>query len=319
MKVSLSIIVPVYNTSKFLDRCFTSVFKNETTFHYEVIAVDDCSTDNSLELLNKIKDNKPENCSFKVIHLEQNQGVQNARFVGLDNASGEFVYFVDSDDELSPDCIEEIISTMRKDNLDILYNNILLIDGSEQYSLISKDDFKRALEYGSHLESLLFGAFGYLPSHPFRKSLLEKVDRALMPKLRIMEDLNYLIEISRFSPTKIGVLDKNIYFYYQSKNWHIEKMNALQAEDSLYVISKRYNEIKESYPEHLELFKKANLNTCLRLIHAVKKSENFEPNEKKELLKKIKSEESVSECINISFKQFMKLGMKDKIRYVLYK
>ena len=297
MKVSLSIIVPVYNTSMFLDRCFTSVFKNETSFHYEVIAVDDCSTDNSLELLNKLKDKKPENCTFKVIHLDQNQGVQNARFVGLDNASGEFVYFIDSDDEIAPDCIQEIVTKMSNDDLDILYNNVLLDNGAEQVPLLSENDFNRVKEYGPHLESLIFAAFGYLHSHPFKKSLLDKVDRTVLPKMKLMEDLDYLIEISRFSSSKIDVLNKNLYIYYQSKSWHIEKMDKVRAEDSLYVINKRYNEIKESYPEHLELFKKANLNTCLRLINAVKKSKNFENNERKEILKKIKSEESISECI----------------------
>ena len=319
MQIQLSLIIPVYNTSEFLNRCFTSIFKNETSFRYEVIAIDDGSSDDSLVKLNKIKESAPGNCEFNIIHLEENKGVQNARFVGLDGAKGKYVFFIDSDDEIGSDCLEEIFSKMEKDNLDILYNNILLVDDKTMYSLFSKQDFSRVEEYGPHLESLLFGAFGFIPSRTVKKSVLDKVEIMSLPKLALMEDLNYLIEISRYLSANYGVLDKNIYTYYQKRSWHVEKMNLKKAEDSLYVINKRYSEIKKDYPEHFELFKSANLTTCLRLIHAVKKSKNFNSKERKELIKKIKKDEAISCCIKISFKQFIKLPLKDKIRFILYK
>lgn len=92
---SLSIIVPVYNSGAYLEDCLNSLVLQDV-LDFEVIIVDDNSSDNSLDIIKKYCDLLPD--IFKYIHLDENKGVSVARNIGLKYASGEYIGFVDSDD-----------------------------------------------------------------------------------------------------------------------------------------------------------------------------------------------------------------------------
>ncbi len=118
----ISVIVPVYNVEKYLSECVDSLI-NQTYNNLEIILVDDGSKDNSGKLCDVFakKDNR-----IKVIH-KQNEGLGMARNTGLDNATGDYVLFVDSDDYLELDCIGECVDFSLKNNIDILFfghNNV---------------------------------------------------------------------------------------------------------------------------------------------------------------------------------------------------
>ena len=96
----VSIIIPVYNVATFIVRCLQSVVIQKGVADMELLLVDDCGTDNSIELAdNFLKDCKGVN--YKVLHHNQNRGLSAARNTGLKAAKGEYVYFLDSDDALS--------------------------------------------------------------------------------------------------------------------------------------------------------------------------------------------------------------------------
>ena len=90
----VSVIIPIYNTEKYLRKCLDSVC-NQTLSDIEIICVNDCSTDNSLEILEEYasKDNR-----IKLIDFKENKGAAVARNAGIDEAKGEYIGFVDSDD-----------------------------------------------------------------------------------------------------------------------------------------------------------------------------------------------------------------------------
>ncbi len=92
---SLSIIVPVYNSGAYLEECLNSLVLQDVV-DFEVIIVDDNSSDNSLDIIKKYCELLPD--VFKYIHLDENKGVSVARNIGLKYASGEYIGFVDSDD-----------------------------------------------------------------------------------------------------------------------------------------------------------------------------------------------------------------------------
>ena len=102
--VKVSIIVPAFNTEKYLPECLDSVV-NQTLKDIEIICIDNCSTDNTLNILNEYakKDSR-----IKVIANKVNKGVANSRNLGLDSASGEYVGFVDSDDFIELDMFEKL-------------------------------------------------------------------------------------------------------------------------------------------------------------------------------------------------------------------
>ena len=97
-----SVIVPIYNVEKYLEQCITSVL-NQTYKDFELICVDDCGTDNSIKIAEKYaqKDSR-----IKILHQEKNKGLSAARNLGLDNACGKYIVFLDSDDWLETNCLE---------------------------------------------------------------------------------------------------------------------------------------------------------------------------------------------------------------------
>jgi glycosyltransferase involved in cell wall biosynthesis len=107
--IPVSVIVPVYNAEKYLHRCIDSILgqtalKNPAVSNFELVLVDDCSTDSSLAICEQYaqKDKR-----VKVIHKNKNGGTADARHTGLEASAGEYVLHLDSDDWIEPDLIEE--------------------------------------------------------------------------------------------------------------------------------------------------------------------------------------------------------------------
>lgn len=108
MKITL--IVPVYNEETFLRRCIDSI-KNQTLPFYEVIFIDDKSTDGSAKIL---REAEKENPNFHVIEKVENMGVSSARNDGMDASHGAYITFLDSDDELLPDAHEKMLRAIER-------------------------------------------------------------------------------------------------------------------------------------------------------------------------------------------------------------
>ena len=110
----ISVIVPVYNVAEDLPRCLDSIFA-QTHPDIEIVAVNDGSPDNSGEILACYAANNP---NIRVIHKE-NGGVTSARLRGIQEASGEWIGFIDGDDEIEPDMYERLMDNARKFSADI--------------------------------------------------------------------------------------------------------------------------------------------------------------------------------------------------------
>ena len=112
----ISVIIPVYNVEKYLEECLNSIV-NQTFKDIEIICVNDCSTDNSLSILEEYakKDNR-----IKIINLKQNIKQGGARNKGLDIAQGEYIMFVDSDDYIETDTIEYFYNAIDNNKCDLV-------------------------------------------------------------------------------------------------------------------------------------------------------------------------------------------------------
>src|SRR5699024_3880927 len=115
MDVKISVIIPVYNVEKYLNRTLQSIV-NQSFDSYEVILINDGSTDKSLSIINDFLD------QFDYFYLvnQENSGQSHARNAGLKKANGEYIYFFDSDDLLSSDALEKMYRNITNQNLDIL-------------------------------------------------------------------------------------------------------------------------------------------------------------------------------------------------------
>ena len=101
---NLSIITPIYNTQKYLNRCLDSLI-NQTLKDIEIICINDCSTDNSLEIL---KEYQNKDKRIKIINLKENKKQGYARNIALNEANGEYIGFIDSDDWIDLNYFEKL-------------------------------------------------------------------------------------------------------------------------------------------------------------------------------------------------------------------
>ncbi len=127
-EIFISIIVPVYNAELYLDECLESILEQSIIENIELICINDGSNDSSLDILNIYKTKFPN----MLIINQKNTGAPIARNNGLQIANGEYIYFVDSDDYLiNYTCLNELYSVAKKDSLDILnFNHIVLKNNS---------------------------------------------------------------------------------------------------------------------------------------------------------------------------------------------
>ena len=115
----ISIIIPIYNVEQYIVRCLQSVVAQKNISNIEVILVDDCGTDNSVALAKEFL----AGCTgldYKILHHAKNGGLSAARNTGLRAATGDYVYFLDSDDEITPDCISQLTAPLRERDYDFV-------------------------------------------------------------------------------------------------------------------------------------------------------------------------------------------------------
>ena len=104
--MKVSIIIPVYNVESYIADCIQSVMRQTFQGPMECILVDDCGNDNSMSVVEDMLSNYGGPIEFKVLHHEHNRGLSAARNTGTEAASGDYVYYLDSDDVISLDCLE---------------------------------------------------------------------------------------------------------------------------------------------------------------------------------------------------------------------
>ena len=111
----VSVIIPVYNVSAYVERCIHSVM-NQTYTSLECILVDDCGTDDSIEKCERMITEYEGSICFQIIHHERNRGLSTARNTGTEAATGDYILYIDSDDAITPDCIEKLMAPILVDD-----------------------------------------------------------------------------------------------------------------------------------------------------------------------------------------------------------
>lgn len=132
----VSIIVPVYNVSQYIDACLRSI-EAQSYWNVEVIFVDDCGTDNSVA---KIKEYTATHSAFpqhKIISHTHNRGLSAARNSGTDAATGDYIYYLDSDDTIAATCIESLVAPLEKKAYDVVIGGVSEEREGEEPSTIS--------------------------------------------------------------------------------------------------------------------------------------------------------------------------------------
>lgn len=123
-KIKISIIIPLYNVEEFILDCLRSVAQQTYKGEIECIIVDDCGTDNSLALAEQFLADYIGSIDFKIVHHNHNRGLSAARNTGVDHATGDYIYFLDSDDYISHDCIEVLVQPLQEKAYDMVIGDL---------------------------------------------------------------------------------------------------------------------------------------------------------------------------------------------------
>ncbi len=227
----VSVIIPVYNVERFLDRCVASV-TGQTFQNIEVILVDDGSTDGSAELCDRWC---AEDSRVKALH-QTNQGVSAARNAGLRAASGNWILQVDSDDYIAPDTVERLVYAANETSSDMVIcdflrgsedNHVFVDEYSKEVELIDPETAISRIYISDH-SALRFAS----PAIKLCKFCL--YSGIIYPEGKIFEDI-YTTHKLLYRCNQIAVLESPLYYYFQRPNsimtteFNLKKLDYLQA------------------------------------------------------------------------------------------
>ena len=126
-EVTISLIIPVYNVSPYIERCLKSVME-QTYDRFECIFVDDASPDDSIAKCERMIAGYQGPIQFHVLHHQQNRGLSAARNTGTDAAKGDYILYIDSDDAISADCVEKLMAPVLADrSIEMVYGGHIVI------------------------------------------------------------------------------------------------------------------------------------------------------------------------------------------------
>jgi len=185
---SLSIIVPVYNVENYLEKCINSLVNQDLVEgEYEIIAVNDGSTDSSLSILERLK--KETKDVFINIITQENKGLSEARNTGLKIANGAYIIFVDSDDILLPNTVKQLVNTCKTNNLDMLEFGACGITESDKITFTATASSNNKVLNGEEY----IGSISYLGSacnKVYKLNFLNENNLRFMPDVYI-EDIEF--------------------------------------------------------------------------------------------------------------------------------
>ncbi|MDO4612097.1 MAG: glycosyltransferase family 2 protein [Candidatus Saccharibacteria bacterium] len=212
MSQKVSVIVPIYNTAKYLPNCLDSIL-NQTYKNLEIILIDDGSTDNSKEITNNYakKDDR-----IKVIH-QKNSGQSAARNKGLKLATGDFISFVDSDDEIKPTFIEDLLAPFSKQNISlsvcgIHYKRLKQKSAENVYLNPLKPRKKSESKFAYILKLLALDGRLYSSVTKLYDAKIAKTC-AFDESLNFAEDTKFVLDYLKKAPGEIAFVLKPLYAY----------------------------------------------------------------------------------------------------------
>lgn len=253
--VKISIIVPVYNVEKYIDKCLKSLV-NQTLKDIEIIVVNDGSPDNSQKIIDKYE-RKYSNVKS---YIKKNGGISSARNYGLKYAKGEYIAFVDSDDYVDVTMFEKLYNKAKKDSYDIVECNLHMVDDNGNLIKDVYHTLPNDINTEEELKKYMINMYTSVWNKIYKKNLFDNKIR--FKKGVWFEDVEFLYRLIPFVKS-IGFVNENLYYYVQREGsitktfddrlyCYVDNWNGIvnfYKEKGLY--SKYYEELEYSYVRYL--------------------------------------------------------------------
>lgn len=266
MSNKVSIIIPVYDVEKYINRCIESVV-NQTYTNLEIILVNDGSPDGCPQIC----DNWAEKDKRVVVIHKENGGLSDARNVGIDGATGVFISFIDSDDIIAPNMIEFLYYSLVNNDADIAITTMNPF--CEKLPLFTKEndiicDFADKILYEIMCKSFHWEACGKL----YKIALFDNGLRFIKGKL--CEDLHFTLRV--FAEAERAVYcDNAMYGYFQRNDSIMGKTKISISKDLIDVLQSNSDFIKDQYRDNIEFYRQL---FATFILHPSTKLEDIESN-----------------------------------------
>lgn len=303
MKELVSVVVPVYNVEKFLDRCVKSIVE-QTYVDLEIILVDDGSKDTSAEICDKWAQ---KDARITVIHKD-NAGAGFARNSGIDAANGKYILFVDSDDYIAVQTVEKCVAELQKTKADFVMFGRFNVDGEGNVTEKPMVDSQLFFEGEQVLNDILPGLFTYERGSGistcckmYDLELIKSTGVRYRSEREILsEDAFFNLELFSYIKT-VAIIPESFYYYYKNENSlsrsyrkDLPKLNAAFLDAALKLCK------QANYPRRVCDYVKARYHIYafggMKQIQAG----DFPENEKKALLYEIFKSQTMQDSIDSS-------------------
>ncbi len=214
MSSKVSIIVPIYNAQKTIERCVDSILNQDYT-DFELLLIDDGSKDESGVICDAYaaKDER-----VRVIHKE-NSGVSDTRNLALDEAKGEYLQFLDADDWITPNATRLLVESAEQNNCDMVISDFYRVIGErlshkgsiDEDGVLSREEFANFM-----MENPADFYYGVLWNKLYRRAIVEKYHLRMDSKISWCEDFMFNLEYIRYCEN-VYVLQVPIYYYVKTK------------------------------------------------------------------------------------------------------
>ena len=231
----VSIVTPVYNSEKFISETIDSI-QNQTYKHWELILVDDCSSDNSYDIISKyIKYDK----RIRYIKLEKNSGAAVSRNTGIKNAKGRFIAFLDSDDIWLPEKLEKQVKYMLDKKIGFTFTSYRYMkeDGTKT-NKVAKAPYK--IDYNGLLKNTIIGCSTVVLDRQI-------VGDFLMPLVRKGQDTATWLMILRNQKYAYGIEEILVDYRLVGNSLSSNKIKALKRTWNIYRSVEKINVFKSTY------------------------------------------------------------------------
>lgn len=210
-EVKISIIIPIYNAEKYLEKCINSIIV-QSLKEIEIICVNDGSTDNSLNILENLK---KQDKRIRIIN-QNNSGASKARNIAIKNAKGKYCLNIDSDDWIEQEYLKDIYERAEKDNLDILITNIIF--DYLKYKIIVTDlklDERTIITGKEYIEKFFYeNKIGFSWNKLIKRELYINENIFFNENIFLLEDMELIGKLG-YCAKRIGKLNKAYYHYIQ--------------------------------------------------------------------------------------------------------
>ncbi len=264
MGYSVTIIVPIYNVEKYIERCAVSLFEQDFD-EIEYIFVNDCTPDNSVGILEKIIEKYPNRKPhIKIIHHEENKGLGNARRTGLKEAKGEYIIHIDSDDWVELDIISSLYNKAKVTDADIVTCDYSVNFQNEE--VYKKQNYTENVE--QDVWNLWIGILRpYLCNKLVKRDLY--INNAIYPPTEISIAEDYWLSVRLFSMVKkIAYVPKALCHYWlENPNSLTHNFNTKSFDDIRWCITSTTDFLHQKglYKKYKEAFNTKKLSYLIWL------------------------------------------------------